>query len=389
MMQRLATLLVSLVCALPLSAAAAGELDDTARLLQALSNAHGPSGYEGPVRAVMRDAMSPFADRIETDGLGSLIAVLEHDEEAPNIMVAAHLDEVGMLVKRITDDGYIKIQTLGGILPQALVNQRFLIRTRTGLVTAISGLKTPHVIPRGSPERERVPSPEELFLDVGASSREDAMERLRIRPGDPVAPDTEFEVLNGSDLYVGKAWDDRVGLAVMVEAMKRLARERVNANVYFVATVQEEIGLRGARTSSYLVRPDIGISLEAGVAADYPGITKDEAQEELGKGPGMFLYDASMVPNRKLTQLVIDVAERSAIPLQFNVQPGYGEDGAEMQKTFSGVPSVNLTVPTRYLHSHYGVIHRRDVDGLVDLLTALIRELTPAEIDRVGGFDTP
>jgi endoglucanase len=147
--------------------------------------------------------------------------------------------------------------------------------------------------------------------------------------------------------------------------------------------------LRGARTSSYRVAPDVGISLEAGVAADYPGISLDEAQERLGQGPGMFLYDASMVPNRNLVQLVIDVADEEDIPLQFNVQPGYGEDGAEMQKTFTGVPSVNLTVPTRYLHTHYGVIHRRDVDGLVDLLTALIRKLTPMEVERVKAFDTP
>ena len=364
------------------------DLDGTARLLRALSNAHGPSGYEGPVREIMREAMGPIADRMETDGLGSLIAVLEHDPEAPNIMIAAHLDEVGMLVKRITEDGFLKIQTLGGILPKALINQRFRVLTREGEVVAISGLKTIHVIPRGA-ERDAVPSHSELFLDVGARSREDAMQRLHIRPGDPIAPDTQFEILNGSDFYVGKAWDDRVGLAAMVEAMRRLARDRVAANLHFVATVQEEIGLRGARTSSFLVEPDIGISLEAGVAADFPGITLDEAQEVLGQGPGMFLYDASMIPNRALVRMVIDVADARGIPLQFNVQPGYGEDGAEMQKVFDGVPSVNLTVPTRYLHTHYGVIHRRDFDGLVDLLVALIRELTPARIETLRDFDAP
>lgn len=377
-------LLVTMFFAGP--AQSAGTLDDTARLLQALSNAHGPSGFEGPVRAIMRSEMEGLADRIETDGLGSLIAVLEHGADAPNIMIAAHLDEVGLMVKHITDDGFLKIQTLGGILPQALINQRFLVRTANGVLVAVSGLKTTHVIPRG-PARDFMPTHSELFLDVGATSREDAMGRLGIRPGDPIAPDTEFEVLNGSELYLGKAWDDRVGLAVMVEAMKRLASERVPANLYFVSTVQEEIGLRGARTSSYLVAPDIGISLEAGVAADYPGITQDEAQEILGKGPGIFLMDSSMIPNRKFTQLVIDVAEENDIPLQFNIQPGYGEDGAEMQKMFSGTPTVNLTVPTRYLHTHYGIIHRDDVDGLVELLTALIRRLTPGEIDDLRRFD--
>jgi endoglucanase len=383
MYRSLIWLLLLAATALPLQAA---ELDATERLLQALSNAHGPSGYEGPVRAIVRDEVSALADRIETDGLGSLIAALEHGDDAPNIMIAAHLDEVGLLVRRITDDGYLMFQTLGGIMPQALMGQRFLVRTRTGMVTAVSGLKTIHVIPRGA-ERDFMPAANEIFLDVGASSRDDAMQRLGIRPGDPIVPDTQFEVFNGGNLYLGKAWDDRVGVAVMIETMKRLARERVPANVYFVATVQEEIGLRGARTSSFFVDPDIGISLEAGVAADYPSITLDEAQEVLGEGPGMFLMDASMMPSRKLTELVIDVAAANDIPLQFNVQPGYGEDGAEMQKTFSGTPAVNLTVPTRYLHSHYGVIHRADVDGLVELLTALVRRLTPEEIDRVSRFD--
>lgn len=359
--------------------------DATARLLEELSNAHGPSGFEGPVRRIMLREMTPLADRIELDGLGSVIAVIAHSADAPNIMIAAHMDEVGMMVKRITDDGYLKYQVLGGILPQALVNQRFRVLTANGFVTAISGLKSIHVIPRGE-ERSRVPSHDEIFLDVGAASRDDAIERLGIRPGDPIAPDTEFEILNGGELYVGKAWDDRAGLAVMIEVMKRLQKKRPPANIYFAATTQEEVGLRGARTSSYLVEPDIGISLEAGVAADYPGITPDEAQELLGKGPGLFLYDASMIPNDNLKHLVIDLASRRKIPLQFNVQPGYGEDGAEMQKAFAGTPSVNMTVPTRYLHTHYGVIHRGDLDGLVDLLTALVYELTPSKVGEVREY---
>lgn len=360
-------------------------MDTTAKLLQALSNAHGPSGFEGPVRSIMQKEMSPSADRMEMDGLGSLIAVVEHSADAPNVMIAAHMDEVGMMVKRITDEGYLKYQVLGGILPQALINQRFRVLTSKGYVTAISGQKTIHVIPRGA-ARSFIPDHDDIFLDVGASSRDDAMQRLGIMPGDPIAPDTEFEILNGGDLYLGKAWDDRVGLAVMVEVIKRMKKKAPPANVYFVATTQEEIGLRGARTSSYLVKPDIGISLEAGVASDYPGISKDEAQEELGKGPGLFLYDNSMIPNQNLKNLVVSVAAKNKLPLQFNVQVGYGEDGAEMQKAFTGTPSVNLTVPTRYLHTHYGVINRKDFDALVTLLTEMIYQLTPAKIKQIHKF---
>ena len=358
--------------------------DATKDLLAELSNAHGPSGFEGPVREIMQREMKPLADRIEVDGLGSVIGIIEVSKDAPNIMIAAHMDEVGMMIKRITDDGYLKYQVLGGMLPEALINQRFRVLTRKGYVIAVSGLKSIHAIPRGM--RDLKLDHNEIFLDVGASSREDAEQRLGIRAGDPIAPDTEFEVLNGSSLYLGKAWDDRLGLAVMIEVMKRLQNNRPKSNVYFAATTQEEIGLRGARTSSYLIEPDIGISLEAGVASDYPGISKDEAQEVLGKGPGLFLFDASMIPNDNLKQSVIQLAAKNKIPLQFNVQPGYGEDGAEMQKAFSGTPSVNMTVPIRYLHTHYGVMDRRDFDRLVDLLTALVRDLTPDKINEIKQF---
>lgn len=358
--------------------------DDRMQLLEELSNAHGPSGYESPVRAIMQREMKPLADRLETDGLGSLIGVLEVSPKAPNIMIAAHMDEVGMLVKRITDEGYVKYQVLGGVLPHAVINQRFRILTHKGYVTAIAGLKTIHVIPRG--ERDLKLDHREIFLDVGAAGKADAEQRLGIRPGDPIAADTEFEVLNGGQLYVGKAWDDRVGLAVMIEVMKQLRRSPAKANVYFAATAQEEIGMRGARTSSYLVHPDIGLSLEAGVAADYPGISLDEAQEVLGQGPGLFMFDVSMIPNQNLKQFVIATAERKKIPLQFNVQSGYGEDGAEMQKAFSGTPAVNLTVPTRYLHTHYSIIHRSDFDHMVDLVTALVRSLDAKTIAEIRQF---
>jgi putative aminopeptidase FrvX len=369
---------------LGLCLSATSHADATSKLLEELSNAHGPSGFEGPVRDIVRREMAPLADRVEIDGLGSVIGIIEVSEDAPKIMIAAHMDEVGMMVKRITSDGYLKYQVLGGILPQALINQRFRVLTAKGYVTAVSGLKSIHAIPRG--ERNLEFSHNDIFLDVGASSREDAQQRLGIRAGDPIAPDTEFEVLNGGDLYLGKAWDDRLGLAAMIEVMKRLQRKRPSANVYFAATTQEEIGLRGARTSSHLVDPDIGISLEAGVASDHPGISADEGQEVLGGGPGLFLFDASMIPNDKLKQTVIDLAAKKKIPLQFNLQPGYGEDGAEMQKAFTGTPAVNMTVPVRYLHTHYGIISRIDFDALVDLLTALVYELTPARVSKIEQF---
>jgi endoglucanase len=358
--------------------------DRVARLLEELTNAYGPSGFEEPVRAIVRRELIPLSDRVETDGLGSLISILGKSPDAPRVMMAAHMDELGLMVKYITEQGYVKFQTLGGWLDQALINQRFVILTRKGPVTGVTGLKTPHVM--SADERSRLFRRDDMFIDVGASSRADAEDRLGIRPGDPIAPDSRFTPLNGG-LYLAKAWDDRVGVGVMIEVMRRLKQSPPACTVYAVATVQEEIGLRGAHTSAYQVKPDIGISLEAGVAADYPGITPNEAQERLGRGPGIFLHDNSMLPNLKLRDFFIATAKEKNIPLQFDVVVGYGEDGAEMQRSLAGIPSINASVPTRYLHNHNGVISRQDFDRAVDLVTEVIRRLDRAAVDRLKTFD--
>jgi putative aminopeptidase FrvX len=305
--------------------------------------------------------------------------------DAPCIMLAAHMDELGLLVRRITAEGYLKFQPLGGWLDQAIVNQRWVVLTRNGPVPGLTGIKTVHVM---SPEdRNKVFKRDDLFIDVGATSREDAEQRLGIRPGDPVAPDSRFATMAGGDLLLGKAWDDRAGLAVMVSVLRALADQGHPNAVVGVATVQEEVGLRGAQTSAYHVSPDIGISLESGVAADYPGISEDEAQERLGKGPAIFLHDTSMLPNLRLRDFVIDVAREEGIPLQFNVLSGYGQDGSAIQRTKTGAPAINITVPTRYLHSHNGVIHRQDAEHAIRLVTALVRRLDAPTVAELRAFD--
>ena len=212
------------------------ELDRVEKLLEELTNAPGPSGFEGPVRAIVRREMTPLATSIETDGLGSLIAGLKGSSDGPRVMMAAHMDELGMLVKYITAEGYVRFQTVGGWLDQGLINQRYVILTRKGSVQGITGLKTPHVM---SPaERGRVFERDKMFLDVGAAGKQDAEERLGIRPGDPIAPDSRFFVLNDGRKYVGKAWDDRVGLAVMIEVLRRLKQNPAPNTVYAVSTVQ-------------------------------------------------------------------------------------------------------------------------------------------------------
>ena len=372
-----------LMALVPLPAAGQA-LDPTAELMRSLTDAPGPSAFEEAVREIVVREYETLGASIEYDGLGSVLATHPGSPGGPRVMVTAHLDEVGLMVQYVTPDGFIRVKTLGGWLRQALPDQRWVILGRDGAVPAVSGLRTVHVTPPS--ERERVWALEEIFLDVGARSREEVA-ALGVRPGDGIAPWSPFTVLpNGR--YAAKAWDDRVGLAVMIAAARRIRDEAVPipATIVWVATAQEEIGLRGARTSVALARPDLGISVEAGVAADYPGIVPTQAQERLGGGPGIFLLDSSMVPNRKLRDFFFDVAAEEGIPLQPDVLTGYGEDGAEIQRYDTGRPSVNMTVPTRYLHAHTGIIQRSDFDGAVELLIEVLRRLDRETVEDLASF---
>ena len=360
-------------------------VSNTERLLEELTNAYGPTGFEAPVRAIMRRELEPLASSLETDGIGSLIATLRGDSERPRVMLAAHMDELGLLVRRITDEGYLKFQPLGGWLDQALINQRWMVLTANGPVPGITGIKTVHVMQ--PEEREKVFKRQDMFIDVGARGAEDARDRLGIRPGDPVVPDSRFTPLAGGDLWLAKAWDDRVGLGVMAEVMRALKEAGHPNTVVGVATVQEEVGLRGAETSAYHVAPDVGINLESGVAADYPGITPDEAQERLGEGPAIFLHDSSMLPNLRLRDLVADAAHEAGIPVQYSVLTGYGQDGSAMQRSRGGAPAINIAIPTRYLHAHNGVVHRDDVAQAIRLVTAVVRRLDTDTVQRLRTFD--
>lgn len=358
--------------------------DTTTRLLEELSEAPGPSAFEEAVRAIVVREFDALGATVSYDGLGSVLATLPGNASGPRIMVTAHMDEVGLMVQHITDDGFLRVKMLGGLLDQALPDQRWTILGTNGPVTAISGLRTIHVTPPA--ERSQLWSLDELFLDVGARSRAE-VEALGIRPGDGIAPFSEFiELPNGR--YAGKAWDDRVGVAVMIAAARRIQADRLQlpAQVIWVATTQEEIGLRGAQTSVALARPELGISIEAGVAADYPGIRPTQAQERLGNGPGIFLLDSSMIPNRKLRDFFFSVADQVGIPLQPNVLTGYGEDGAEIQRFDTGRPSVNITVPTRYLHGHTGIIQRSDFDQAVNLLLEVLQRLDAETVQELASF---
>ena len=355
--------------------------DPVVQLLQTLADAPGPPGFEEPVRKIMVERMKPYADKISYDGLGSVIAV--HGSAGPRVMIDAHMDELGGVIRRVAPNGFLTMQMLGGWLDQALVDQRWIIVGSKGLVRAVTGIRDVHIVP--PEERTRVYPRESIFLDVGAKT-EAEVRQLGIEAGDPVVPDAPFFVMNGTDNYAGKAWDDRVGCAVVIETMRRLATVSHPNQIFYVATVQEEIGLRGSHTASDVIKPELGIALEGGVVKDVPGTHPEESQVTLGKGPGLFLYDSSALPNRKLVAFVKQVAEEKSIPLQFDLVQGYGDDSAEIQKSNGGVPTVNLVVPARYTHAHNGVINRRDFDQMVELMVAILQKLDASTVAKIRDF---
>jgi putative aminopeptidase FrvX len=354
-------------------------VDATLTMMQELTDAPGVSGFEEPVRAVMRRYLEPLGE-ILTDNLGSIAGRKVGKQGGPKIMLAGHLDEIGFMVTRITDDGYLKFQTLGGWWEQVMLAQRVEVYTRNGPVIGVIGSKPPHVL---SPEeRKRVYEKKDMFIDVGASSREEAIS-FGIRPGDPVIPVCPFTVMQNPKLLMAKAWDNRFGCALAIEVVRRLQDEQHENEVFAVGNVQEEVGLRGATTTSNLIQPDIGFAFDTGIAGDTPGVTPDEAESKLGKGPTILLYDGSLIPHVGLRDLVIDTAEAENIPIQFDKIAGGGTDAGRIHLNGIGVPSLVVGVPVRYIHSHASIMHRDDFDNAVKLMVAVVKRLDAETVAKL------
>ena len=345
--------------------------DATLELLRELTEAPGISGYEQEVREIIRKHLQGMTV-IEQDRLGSIVCRKNGEAEKPRIMLAGHMDEVGFIVKLITDEGFIKFSPLGGWWGHVMLAQRVVIKTRRGDVIGLIGSKPPHIL--SEEERKKLQEPKDMYIDVGATSSAEA-KKLGICPGDPIVPICPFTILGTGKTYLAKAFDDRVGCALFIEVIQKLAKEKHPNTVYGVGTVQEELGLRGARTSSWVVEPDVGLTMEVGVAGDVPDVKKDDAQGKLGKGPVIVIRDGSMVPNLRLRDLFVDTAEKLNIPYQFDILERGGTDSGAIHLHRRGVPNLVIGVPSRHILSDAGIIYRKDFDYAVKLVTAVVKKL--------------
>jgi endoglucanase len=344
-------------------------MDETGRLLKELSEAHGIPGYESEIRGVVRKHIQGFGE-IDQDNVGSLVC--RNGASGPKVMLAAHLDEIGLMVSHISAEGVLRFLPLGAWWSQVLLGQRVLVKTCAGDLPGVVGAKPPHLLPQE--ERNKVVELKDMYIDIGATSKEQA-ENAGVRLGDPVVPDSSFAPLMDGSIYLGKAFDDRVGLAIMIETMRHFSKSLHPNILCAAATVMEEVGLRGARTCAEVVKPDVAIVLESDLCGDVPGIRPEESNLKLGGGPSLVLLEARMIPNLKFRDFVIETARELNISLQFSAWLGGCTDGGPIHLHGSGVPTVVLGVPARHIHSHNSIISRNDYDGALRLVIALVERL--------------
>jgi len=340
-----------------------------AEILEKLSNACGVAGREEEVRSLMKTFLKPYVDEVEEDKLGNVIGIRKGKKNAPKVMLAGHMDEIGLLVKTISKEGFLQFAKIGGIDDRILLAQNVIVHAENGPLHGVIGSKPPHI--QKEDERKKVLAYDELFIDIGAATYEEA-KKMGVKIGDPIEFDVRFAKI-GKSVVIGKAFDDRAGCAVIVEAMKYL--EKTECTVYAVGTVQEEVGGRGARTSAFGIYPDVGIALDVTVAGDVPGVREVEAPIKMRKGPSLTVADYGLITHPKVLRLLIDTAEENKIPYQLEAGLPGGTDASPISLTREGVPSGTTSIPTRYIHSPSSVLSLEDTENTVKMIVAAIHKI--------------
>ena len=361
--------------------------------LEELCNSFGPTGFEREPARIVKEYVEKYSDEISTDRLGSLLFTKKGKSKEPVVLLPGHIDEVGFMVSSINKLGYLTFNPLGGWFDQVLLGQRVKVRTSKGTILGIIAAKPPHLLP--SDERSKVVKKEKMFVDIGASNEEEAKE-MGVRIGNPIMPDSSFSMLKkkvfrdgkrkGTDVIaIGKAFDDRIGTFIAAEVIRTLKEKKIEHpnTVVGAATTQEEVGLRGARTTAYVVKPDVCLTLEVDIAGDVPGIEESEAPTKMGLGPSITTYDSSMIPNQELLEFVLQTADRAKVPYQLSQIARGGTDAGIIHISNAGCPSLVIGVPTRHIHSHAGLLSLSDAENAVKLLVEVMKKL---DAKKAGSF---
>lgn len=335
-------------------------------LLKRLSETPGVSGREEQVRAIVLAELKPLVDELSVDALGNVIAIKRGTSDR-KVMLAAHMDEIGFMARYVDDKGFVRVQPLGGFDPRTLVAQRVVVHTRGG--EHLRGVLTPaskpiHLL---GDERPGVPKLEEFYIDLGLPG--DQVKSL-VSLGDSITMDRTFERVG--ETVIGKAMDDRTGVFTMIEALRQLGKHE--ATVIAVATVQEEVGLRGAGTSAFAVQPDVAIAIDTTLAVDTPGMPETEAVTRLGEGVAIKVFDSSFIPNFKLVEHLRGVAERHEIRHQMEVLPRGGTDAGAMQRARGGAAAITISIPSRYVHTVNEMINVADLGAAATLLARYLED---------------
>ncbi|NWO13896.1 MULTISPECIES: M42 family metallopeptidase [Virgibacillus] len=348
---------------------------ETLSLFKQLTELQGASGNEHAVRSFMKQELSKYADEIMQDNLGGIFGVKKGS--GPKVMVAGHMDEVGFMVTQITDNGMLRFQPLGGWWNQVLLAQRVQVITDNGPVVGVIGSIPPHNLT--DEQRKKPMEIKHMLIDIGADDRAD-VEKIGVKPGQQIVPLTPFTPMANSNKILAKAWDNRYGCGLAIELLKEVQKDALPNELYAGATVQEEVGLRGAQVAANKIQPDIFFALDASPANDMSG-KKDEFGQ-LGKGALLRIFDRTMITHQGMKNFVLDTAESNNIPYQYFISQG-GTDAGRVHVANQGVPSAVIGICSRYIHTSSSIIHVDDYAAAKELLIKLVKSTDQTTLDNI------
>ncbi|SDH72551.1 M42 family metallopeptidase [Alteribacillus bidgolensis] len=350
---------------------------ETQEMFKTLTELPGAPGFEHDVRNYLKSELEKYSDNIVQDKLGSIFGVKKGTSSGPKVMVAGHMDEVGFMVKSINKKGLIRFETLGGWWSQVLLAQRVQVMTGNGPVVGVIGSTPPHLLEEA--QRKKPMPLKKMYIDIGADDKKDA-ENIGIKPGQQIVPICPFTPMANKKKILAKSWDNRYGVGLSIDLLKELYGKDHPNILYSGATVQEEVGLRGAATSSQMIDPDIFYALDASPANDATG--GKDAFGHLGKGALLRIFDRTMVTHHGMREFVLDTAETNDIPYQYFVSKG-GTDAGRVHMANAGVPSAVIGVCSRYIHTSASILHIDDYAAAKELIVKLVETTDTSTVEQI------